>query len=92
MEISEGANVTASVSTVASVTISISLPVEVGVGVGTQTQRVSDPYTGSYEADATFSEQSFATAGKSMLHDFNVHAINYTEAPNAYGTTVTIGG
>lgn len=49
-------------------------------------------YEGDYEADALFSEQTFATAHKSMRHDFTVHAINYTEAPNDYGTTVTIGG
>lgn len=49
-------------------------------------------YEGDYEADALFSEQTFATARKSMRQDFTVHAINYTEAPNDYGTTVTIGG
>lgn len=49
-------------------------------------------YEGDYEADALFSEQTFATAHKSMRQDFTVHAINYTEAPNDYGTTVTIGG
>ena len=49
-------------------------------------------YTGSYAADALFSEQVFPTAQKTMLDDFVVHAINYTEAPNQYGTTVTIGG
>ena len=49
-------------------------------------------YSGSYEADALFSEQVFPTAQTVMLNDFLVHAINYTEAPNQYGTTVTIGG
>lgn len=50
------------------------------------------PYTGAYEADALFREQVFDTKYKKMTDDFTVHAINYTEAPNAYGTTVTIGG
>ena len=50
------------------------------------------PYDGSYEADALFSEQVFATKNKSMTDDFTVHAINSTEAPNDYGVTVTIGG
>lgn len=49
-------------------------------------------YSGSYEADALFSEQVFPTAQTVMLNDFKVNAINYTEAPNDYGTTVTIGG
>lgn len=50
------------------------------------------PYTGPYEANPHFYEQAFPTAQKTMRHDFQVHAINYTEAPNDYGTTVTIGG
>lgn len=49
-------------------------------------------YEGAYEADARFSEQTFATAQKVMRDDFTVHAINYTEAPNESGITVTIGG
>lgn len=49
-------------------------------------------YGGPYEADALFSEQMFATSEKIMRDNFTVHAINYTEAPNQYGTTVTIGG
>ena len=49
-------------------------------------------YSGAYEADALFSEQVFATSHRVMMDDFTVHAINYTEAPNQYGTTVTIGG
>lgn len=49
-------------------------------------------YEGSYEANALFSEQVFGTERKSMTRDFTVHAINYTEAPNDYGVTVTIGG
>ena len=49
-------------------------------------------YNGPYEADALFSEQTFETSHKVMMDDFTVHAINYTEAPNNYGTTVTIGG
>lgn len=52
----------------------------------------AQPYQGPYEADALFSEQVFATAAKLMTRDFNVHAINYTEAPNDSGVTVTIGG
>ena len=49
-------------------------------------------YEGSYEANALFSEQVFDTEQKVMTQDFTVHAINYTEAPNSYGVTVTIGG
>lgn len=52
----------------------------------------ADTYAGPYEADALFREQTFATAAKLMVHDFSVHAINYTEAPNDSGVTVTIGG
>ena len=51
-----------------------------------------DEYGGPYEADALFSEQVFPTERKVMAEDFTVHAINYTEAPNEWGTTVTIGG
>lgn len=50
------------------------------------------PYEGAYEADALFREQVFATRSKTMRDDFTVHAINYTEAPNDSGITVTIGG
>lgn len=50
------------------------------------------PYEGPYEADARFIEQTFGTAHKTMASDFSVHAINYTEAPNESGITVTIGG
>ena len=50
------------------------------------------PYTGDYEADPHFYSQTFPTAQKTMRSDFTVNAINYTEAPNDYGTTVTIGG
>lgn len=49
-------------------------------------------YDGEYEARALFSEQVFETAHKRMRNDFTVRAINYTEAPNEYGTTLTIGG
>lgn len=49
-------------------------------------------YDGEYEARALFSEQVFGTARKKMRGDFTVRAINYTEAPNEYGTTLTIGG
>lgn len=52
----------------------------------------SPPYEGPYEADARFTEQVFPTKQKSMLDDFTVHAINYTEARNDSGITVTIGG
>lgn len=50
------------------------------------------PYTGAYEADALFREQVFPTRTKTMANDFTVHAINYTEAPNETGITLTIGG
>ena len=49
-------------------------------------------YEGPYEADPRFIAQTFATERTQMLGDFRVNAINYTEAPNEYGTTVTIGG
>lgn len=49
-------------------------------------------YDGSYEADALFEAQVFPTKRRVMADDFTVRAINYTEAPNDYGTTVTIGG
>lgn len=52
----------------------------------------TQPYEGAYEADALFSQQVFLTKNKRMVDDFTVNAINYTEAPNEYGTTVTIGG
>lgn len=60
--------------------------------VGTVIYGTADDYTGAYEADALFSEQVFATEGKRMRDDFTVHAINYTEAPNESGVTLTIGG
>lgn len=64
-----------------------------GTIVGTVAMPVAEkPYTGSYEADALFVEQVFHTKSRSMTDDFTVHAINYTEAPNDWGTTVTIGG
>jgi len=50
------------------------------------------PYTGEYEARALFSKQVFPTAMKTMRKDFSVNAINYTEAPNDSGITLTIGG
>ncbi len=53
---------------------------------------ILDEYGGPYEADALFSEQVFGTADKYMTDDFTVHAINYTEAPNEWGKTLTIGG
>lgn len=52
----------------------------------------AEEYEGPYEADALFREQTFATQAKLMVRDFSVHAINYTEAPNDSGVTVTIGG
>ena len=60
--------------------------------VGTIIYSRGDEYRGAYEADALFSEQVFATRNKRMENDFTVHAINYTEAPNDSGVTVTIGG
>lgn len=52
----------------------------------------AEEYDGPYDASALFSAQTFTTARKLMRSDFLVRAINYTEAPNEYGTTVTIGG
>lgn len=91
MEISHGANVTATVSTGASVAVEISSPVDVGVGVGTQTHRGRDPYVGSYEATPTAYEQALPTAGKSMARDVTVHAVPYFETSNeSGGMTVSI--
>lgn len=64
-----------------------------GLTIGGEIYGMSTPpYEGAYEADALFSEQVFPTRDKRMTDDFTVHAINYTEAPNDYGITVTIGG
>ena len=50
-------------------------------------------FDGPYEADARFSAQTIPTRMRYMERDFEVHAINYTEAPNdGGGFTVTIGG
>lgn len=63
---------------------------------GTGTAKIvatdTEVYEGPYEADALFSPQEFPTSQKLMSEDFHVHAINYTEAPNGSGVTVTIGG
>ena len=64
----------------------------VGVATGVLVGGGGIPYEGSYEADARFTEQVFPTKQKSMRDDFTVHAINYTEARNDSGITVTIGG
>ena len=70
----------------------VSIPSE-GTITGTVAIPMSEPpYTGSYEANALFTEQVFPTKSRRMTDDFTVHAINYTEAPNDWGTTVTIGG
>lgn len=68
-----------------------SLTIEDGEYIPYRTQDY-DHYEGPYESEALFSEQTFATANKAMRQNFTVHAINYTEAPNDYGVTVTIGG
>ena len=68
------------------------MPLSYSVGVDTGVLIGGIPYTGAYEAQARFTEQVFPTAMKTMQDDFSVHAINYTEAPNEYGTTLTIGG
>ena len=48
-------------------------------------------YDGVYEATPTTEEQVFATAEKSMLQDFTVHATPYSEVSNPQGgETVTI--
>lgn len=52
----------------------------------------ADEYEGPYVASALFQSQSFDTARKLMRDNFAVRAINYTEAPNESGVTVTIGG
>lgn len=82
-------------------TITLRAPITGGIapkgaltGTVSAAQGVRYPeYEGSYEADALFREQTFATQAKLMVRDFSVHAINYTEAPNdAGGITLTIGG
>ena len=67
-----------------------SQPYEIGVSSGLL--EGGTPYMGDYEARALFSEQTFPTAMKTMSRDFSVRAINYTEAPNESGITLTIGG
>ena len=52
----------------------------------------AEDYGGPYEVNPMFVRQTFPTAKKLMNEDFEIRAINYTEAPNQYGTTVTIGG
>ena len=64
--------------------VSVGTPYPVYVG--------GDPYEGAYVADALFTAQVFPTNGKNMRDDFTVNAINYTEALNDSGITVTIGG
>lgn len=51
-----------------------------------------DDYEGPYSAVPSWSNQTFDTANRYMTDDFTVSAINYTEAPNDSGITVTIGG
>ena len=70
----------------------ISTEAAIDVDIGAKMFDRSDFYSGSYAADALFHEQTFPTASKIMSQDFKVHAINYTEAPNNSGVTVTIGG
>lgn len=62
------------------------------VGVASGLLSGGTPYTGEYEARALFEQQVFPTRSKTMADDFTVHAINYTEAPNGSGITLTIGG
>lgn len=91
MEISHGTNVTAEVTTGASVAVEISAPVGVGIGVGTQTHRDRDPYVGSYEATPTAYEQALPTAGKSMARNVTIHKVPYFETSNeSGGMTVSI--
>lgn len=49
-------------------------------------------YEGAYSVTPRFSSQTLATTNRVMRDDVTVHAINYTEAPNDCGVTVTIGG
>ena len=49
-------------------------------------------YPGPYNAPALFEPQLFETKGFLMGDNFRVAAINYTEAQNEDGITVTIGG
>jgi hypothetical protein len=73
--------------------VSVRLPEKFKMGVKTGIIEATFPdYEGEYEVDSRFSEQIFPTKLKTMRDDFTVHAINYTEAPNEYGTTLTIGG
>lgn len=89
--IDTGTHVSASVSGGAALSVSLATAA-LDVDIGTVLYRDRNPYEGAYEADALFREQVFATAHKTMRSDFLVHAINYTEAPNDSGVTVTIGG
>ena len=50
-------------------------------------------FDGPYEANARFVAQTIPTRMRYMEQDFEIHAINYTEAPNdGGGFTITIGG
>ena len=51
------------------------------------------PYTGSYEATPTMSEQVLPTRSKTMRDDVTVHAIPVTQTTNpSGGYTAIIGG
>lgn len=51
------------------------------------------PYTGPYEIEAEFKNQTLPTKGKAMKHDLTVHAIRVSRTSNqSGGKTIYIGG
>ena len=67
-----------------SITITIGKPVSIGGGI---------PYDGPYDVDPDFVGKKLLTAGKSMLHNVNVHPITVSRTGNdAGGKTIYIGG
>jgi hypothetical protein len=69
----------------------LSCCVEIGLSVGTTTGGGGVPYNGEYSADPKPYKQEFATKDKYMKDNFTVNEILVLEAPNEYGTTLTIG-
>lgn len=92
MRIDTPTNISAVVSTETDLSVEINAETNLSVEISAKMFDRSDFYRGPYAADALFREQEFPTASKVMSADFLVHAINYTEAPNDSGVTVTIGG
>ena len=52
----------------------------------------SSPYTGAYDVDPQFIEQTLDTKDKRMADDVTVRPIEVQRVSNDYGKTVYIGG